>query len=203
MAPEASLQNRGKRDLRVRRGPPFSLGGRSPRQSNPAPAAPGPAGGTGGPSGPRAHCGLVARARHLHEKAARAPNPPEWTGPVLHPSAHPRELKQTRIPRPEAQFSSTRAHTRRPPTKTPAALAPPISWRLGQSEPSPLRSPAPSAFQFVKETEVQGERVKIGSFNSCLAAARARLRRTCECAHNVHTPIWFLSYLKRNVKRAN
>lgn len=84
MTPEASLQNKGKREPSLRQGPRRSCagGGRSPGHA--LLPAPGPQHDLGGPRRCRAHCGPAVRAWHLREKAARALSSPRCWGPVLH-----------------------------------------------------------------------------------------------------------------------
>lgn len=116
MTPEASLQNRGKREPGVRRGPRPGCAGRGRSPGNAFLPAPGPPQGLRGARGPgpTAHAGPAARAWHLRGKAARGPNPPRRSGPVLH-RAFP-------LPRLEA---TALAVSRRPAPPRPLTLQPP------------------------------------------------------------------------------
>lgn len=170
MTPEASLQNRGKRESRLRWGTRLRSEGGAPRRGNTFLPAPGPLRSLDGPSGPRAHADPAARARHLRERAASSPSPPQWKGSVLHPT----------LPLPRLEATAGLGNwSPAGPGLSPRRLGPSEKRRPHSLLPASCtnqnlrRSGSPPPFPCVKETGAR--------FNSCVAGVGIYLRRKWMC----------------------
>ena len=143
--PETSLQNRGKRESTLRYGPRPRCEGGGQRPGNTFFPVPRPLRGPGGSSGPLAPSGPAVRVWHLRKRAARAPNPPRRRGSVLHPTFALLGFQASARARSQSPVRPLHS-PRRLRTKTEATLSLPTSCQLDQSEPSPIRRPAPFSF---------------------------------------------------------
>ena len=88
------------------------------------------------------------------QKGCQGPEPTAMNGTRFAPHVRTLEIQsnyQSRAPKPCTVSGHSPRSLR---TKTEATLSRPTSCQLDQSEPAPLRRPAPFSFSLVKETEV-------------------------------------------------